>query len=387
MGHFQTTMKTMATLPISVCYIVKDEAAFLEASLASVVPFASEIIVVDTGSSDQTVEIARRFTSQVLFFEWKDDFSKARNFAASLAQEPWILFVDGDEIVDDSAADEICSLIKNESVHAYSVMQRNYSEPRNIIGWVSSSVPQSINRWVEGMNFTGYVDNMMYKLYRNHCGIEWSGVIHETIIHSCRSKNLNWRESLVVFHHLAEAKKPELKFRKKKYYLELALQKLKNDSLHENPWFELAICFCNLEMWNEGEKALAEALKIRPDWHEARLMRAQVLLQLEHFQMAEVELRALLETSFHFEDVLAHLSTALLYQAKFDECLKIISAGEAIGLKHPHFHINAATLLFELKDFQRCREHLVQAREIVPQDLFVQESLVKVGDILSAASA
>lgn len=374
----------MVKLPISVCYLVRNEEAFLEESLRSVASFASEIIVVDTGSGDRTVDIAKQFTSQIYSFTWQNDFAKARNFAAQKASQKWILFVDGDEILEQNAAQKIEAFVADDFVHAYSVVQRNYSESRNIIGWVSEGPPAHIQSLTEGCQFAGYVDNIMYKLYRNNLGISWDGVVHETIIHSCRKLGLRWEETSIVFHHLSEAKKPEFKFKKKKYYLDLALEKLKQDSNHENPWFELAICFCNLGIWAEGEKAFAEAIRIRPTWNEAKLMRAQTLLQLERFSEAELVLRELLETSFHFEDVLAYLSTALLYQRKYEECLKIIEAGESIGLKHPHFHINAATLLFELKEYLKCRGHLEKARDIVPHDIFVQESLVKVDQLIES---
>ena len=64
---------------ISLCMIVKNEEDVLARCLESVRGIADEIIVVDTGSTDKTVEIARQFTNQVYYFEWRDDFSAARN--------------------------------------------------------------------------------------------------------------------------------------------------------------------------------------------------------------------------------------------------------------------------------------------------------------------
>ena len=66
---------------LSLCLIVKDEEKTLAECLTSVKDCVDEIIVVDTGSTDKTVEIAKRFTDKVYFFEWVYDFSKARNFS------------------------------------------------------------------------------------------------------------------------------------------------------------------------------------------------------------------------------------------------------------------------------------------------------------------
>lgn len=65
---------------ISVCMIVKNEECVLERCLSTVREIADELIIVDTGSTDATKEIAKKFTEQVYDFEWCDDFSKARNY-------------------------------------------------------------------------------------------------------------------------------------------------------------------------------------------------------------------------------------------------------------------------------------------------------------------
>ena len=70
---------------LSVCLIVKDEEEVLERCLNCVSQFADEIVVIDTGSKDKTVEIAKRFTNCVHSFQWENDFSKARNFSFSKA--------------------------------------------------------------------------------------------------------------------------------------------------------------------------------------------------------------------------------------------------------------------------------------------------------------
>ncbi len=89
----------MKRLLISACFIVKDEERFLERALKSIRPYAGEIVVLDTGSSDASVGIAARYADIIGRFEWIGDFSAARNACAELASHDWILMMDGDEEV------------------------------------------------------------------------------------------------------------------------------------------------------------------------------------------------------------------------------------------------------------------------------------------------
>ena len=89
----------MAT--ISLCMIVKNEEAVLARCLDSVADLMDEIIIVDTGSTDRTKEIAANYTSMVYDFPWQDDFSAARNFSFSKATMDYIYAPDADELLDE----------------------------------------------------------------------------------------------------------------------------------------------------------------------------------------------------------------------------------------------------------------------------------------------
>ena len=83
--------------------IVKDEEAVLSRCLESVKGVVDEIVVVDTGSTDETVKIAKRYTDCVLFFPWVDDFSAARNFAFSKATGDYLMWLDADDILPEAS--------------------------------------------------------------------------------------------------------------------------------------------------------------------------------------------------------------------------------------------------------------------------------------------
>jgi glycosyltransferase involved in cell wall biosynthesis len=82
---------------IALCVIARDEAQFIGGCLASAAGAVDQIIVVDTGSTDETVSIARRHGATVVNHRWNDHFAEARNAALSHVQADWILLLDADE--------------------------------------------------------------------------------------------------------------------------------------------------------------------------------------------------------------------------------------------------------------------------------------------------
>ena len=88
-------------ITISLCMIVKNEEQILARCLDSLEGLMDEIIIVDTGSTDKTKEIAAKYTDKLYDFKWCDDFSKARNYASSLAECDYIYTADADEVLDE----------------------------------------------------------------------------------------------------------------------------------------------------------------------------------------------------------------------------------------------------------------------------------------------
>src|SRR3989339_1837296 len=95
---------------ISLCIIVKDEEKFLEKALNSVKSMVDEIIIVDTGSKDNTKCIAGKFTKKIYDFKWKHDFAAARNFSIKKATKGWILILDADEMISKKDLKKVKSL-------------------------------------------------------------------------------------------------------------------------------------------------------------------------------------------------------------------------------------------------------------------------------------
>ena len=110
-------------MKISVCLIVKNEEKVLERCLSCVVGFADEIVVVDTGSEDDTKRIARNFTDKIYDFKWNYDFAEARNYAFSLASYPYAFWIDADDVITKENVDKILEL-KRERNNADTYMMK-----------------------------------------------------------------------------------------------------------------------------------------------------------------------------------------------------------------------------------------------------------------------
>ncbi|MBW7475172.1 glycosyltransferase [Paenibacillus oenotherae] len=99
-------------ITVSLCMIVKNEEETLGRCLGSVAQHIDEIIIVDTGSTDGTVAVARQFTDRIHHFAWIDDFAAARNYAFSLATSDYILWLDSDDIFREKDREQFKALLQ-----------------------------------------------------------------------------------------------------------------------------------------------------------------------------------------------------------------------------------------------------------------------------------
>jgi tetratricopeptide (TPR) repeat protein len=139
---------------VTAALIVRDESEFIEDCLRSLAGAVDEIVIVDTGSRDDTIEIARRFPIALYQFPWCNDFSAARNYALDRANSNWILYIDADERLEIADRDGFSCLLGDGGKVAWEVQLY----PR--IGW------------------TAYSE---LRLFRNDPRIRFQGVIHERV--------------------------------------------------------------------------------------------------------------------------------------------------------------------------------------------------------------
>lgn len=228
---------------LSIGMIVKNEEKVLERCLNSLISLMeaipSELIIADTGSTDNTVEIARRYTDNVFSFKWIDDFAAARNSTLERAKGNWYFFIDADEYLDDDI-DEIISFFSNPNVYLYcktgQIHLRNY---------IKSSGKDCVDMYLPRFQRINPSDEK----------VEFVGKVHETI----NMRNPQVRFSTILHHtgyyYENEEEKQFKHDRNEKIMLDLYKENPNNVRL-------LSLLFANEHNDELAEKYINKALEI-----------------------------------------------------------------------------------------------------------------------------
>lgn len=145
---------------ISLCMIVKNEEKVLGRCLDSICNAVDEIIITDTGSTDRTKEIAKKYTDLVYDFKWADDFSLARNFSFSKASKDYLMWLDADDVITEENGKALLELKDNLHNEDAVMMKYNTQFDEN-----------------DNPTFLFYRE----RLVRRDAFISWRGKVHETI--------------------------------------------------------------------------------------------------------------------------------------------------------------------------------------------------------------
>lgn len=184
---------------ISLCMIVRDEAQCINSCLSAARPHVDEIIVIDTGSLDNTIELAEPFTDVLRQFTWIDDFSAARNYSLQFATQPWTLVLDADEILSSQDYARLRQLASTDSIDGFYLTQRRYVDnpEGNDAMWKPISGPDRFSK-----SYKGYRENEILRFFRNTSAIRYSGRVHEIVDMTITQDRIGVSE--IIIHHYHE---------------------------------------------------------------------------------------------------------------------------------------------------------------------------------------
>lgn len=224
---------------ISLAMIIKDEEAVLDRCLASICECVDEIIIVDTGSSDHSIEIAKQYTNQIYHYQWHDDFASARNKAFSYAKMDYIMWLDADDILPSSEKEKLLTLKDALTLDTDIVMMKYH------IAFDNENQPI----------FTYYRE----RLIRNNKQFYWSGKIHETInihgkieysdiaIHHKKLKQNDSMRNLRILEKLCQEE--QVNARERYYYA----RELYEHQLYQKALQQLELVLDKQELWIENK--------------------------------------------------------------------------------------------------------------------------------------
>jgi len=255
--------------------ITKNEEAFLEQCINSVKDIADEIIIVDTGSTDKTKEIAKKFNVKIFDFEWTDDFSAARNESLKHATKDWILVLDADEVIEKKDLIKIKNEIQNAKDFAgFSLEQRSY-----------------INNFFEGAakndsdfelvkDYAFYIPHFLVRLFKNGLGFYFKHKIHELVEDSINEKNLKYRKIDVVLHHFGSLKDINLISEKTGQYSKIILKQLEEDPKSARYNYQAARMYLGRNDFGNALKYFEKTAKINPNYKLVFSEIAKIYLQM-----------------------------------------------------------------------------------------------------------
>lgn len=220
---------------LSLCMIVKNEESCLSRCLESMKTIADEVIIVDTGSTDETVKIATSYGAIVKTYEWNNNFSKARNYALSFATKEWILVLDADEYLRSEDEALFKELLSNDDVDSYYIKTINFTEPNNI---------------------NSCMINLNHRLFRNQKGFHYIGAIHEQLL---SNQPVISKISNLGFYHtgyLKDIVKAKNKPIRNRQILEEVLIEEPDNAFHQ---FNLANEMFQLEKYEEAVRLYNQA--------------------------------------------------------------------------------------------------------------------------------
>ncbi|MFC1558488.1 tetratricopeptide repeat protein [candidate division KSB1 bacterium] len=216
---------------LSLCMIVKDEAENLPACIQSVKDLVDEMIVVDTGSKDETVKAAEESGARVFSYKWNDDFSAARNESLKYAIGEWILVLDADEVIDKANKDKIRKLIKRKGSMAYYLSFRSR---------------------IRGEGAGEYVYNAHPRLFRNNIGICYQGRIHEEIVSSVEKAGGRMELSDVEVTHYGYEEGVYTNKEKAKRNIRILLKEVQSNPDNGMTYYYLGEAYSLMQKWTDA---------------------------------------------------------------------------------------------------------------------------------------
>ncbi|MBI2504133.1 MAG: glycosyltransferase [Candidatus Latescibacteria bacterium] len=328
---------------LSVCLIARDEEAVLPRCLESVRSVADELVVVDTGSTDRTAQIARQYGARLGSFAWCDDFAAARNAALDLATGEWILWLDADDYLAPQDQQQVRSLKEQTPDQAFCFTLVNEGGDRSSFRQI--------------------------KMFPRHPEVRFERPVHEHVLAGLRRAGFPLRVAQVQVRHTGYATAEQVA-RKKRYYL-----KLMEDWLARRPG-DWDICF------RIGHTYYSEQDTLRARGYFARILAVgpQAVDPPSVFRLAAVFHARCLIAEGAWAEAAARLEEAVELQP--DEVLANLSLGDARtkmgqyeaalaplrraldGLVDPHFPLDLEVIRYSAHFFLgQCYQGLGRSEE------------------------
>lgn len=232
---------------ISLCMIAKNEEQFIGDCLASVHGLVDEIIVVDTGSTDRTVEIAESFGAKVYHYPWTGDFAAARNESLSHATSDWILVLDADETLPAEGHAELKKALRNKDNVGYALAIEN------LMGDAGNEVQTAL----------------IFRLFQNRPDVRFEGIIHEQAMLSAQRTGMPIYNLTTRIIHRGYLNQYVTERNKYQRNLDILLRQVEEEPDHPYAYFNLGQTYKLMERYAESEQSYKKCLRLLDEKQES----------------------------------------------------------------------------------------------------------------------
>lgn len=305
---------------VSLCMIVKNEQRFIARCLTAAKNIADEIIVVDTGSTDKTRDLALAFGARVYDVPWTEDFSAARNSSLEKATGDWILVLDADELIAPRDADRLRELVTKSGPRktAWAFYTRNYVTVVNTSGWTANN-----GAYCDEEAGTGWFPSIKVRLFPNDKHIRFAHPVHEMVEPSLKKLNIPVKESPVPVHHYGKLNEKNDRAKGEAYY-ELGKKKIEELGDDVIALTELAIQARILGKYDEAVELWQRVLRIKPDFPIAWFNMGSGLLELKRYDEALAASKKAKELSPDQKEIVYNYAICELYAGDVEKSINAL---------------------------------------------------------------
>ncbi len=333
--------------------IVKNEEKFLPACLESIKELADEIIVVDTGSTDKTVEIAKRFGAKIIHHKWQLNMSKARDEYIKAATKEYILSLDADERIAKSDASRIKPVLEaHPDVTGFFFVKRDYGFP--------GKQRPSDDPYEESKPFSSWMEVREVRLFKNDKHLHYTHHVHTNLIPSIQKLGGRVADiDGIPIHHFRQQLTSQQKASKRKLYLQMLELEVIENSMDPSAYGHLAAEYGPQDSENSiknYEKAVALIKKHKEQGKKPWSLHFAIVGELAHIYMEKKIL---------------------------DKAKELFELAVELESPDPFHYSSLGEIEFFQKEYEKSRVHFLKSRDMGhPNSQYINGRLNQLSQLL-----
>ncbi|MBT8163005.1 MULTISPECIES: glycosyltransferase [Arthrobacter] len=307
---------------VTLCVMTKNEEQYLGRCLESALDAVDELVVVDTGSSDRTIEIAKSYTDKVGVATLGGDFARARNVALDLVTSDWVVYIDADEQFTPESANRLRDVISTQpiDVHALTFIRVHF--------------------FVSG----GFSIDQPVRAFRSMPHIRYENPIGESVIPAVTRAGGRSQPVDVTINHFGHLRPRNVREMKAKWYESLLRSRISSEGENADLLCKLAMVIKKLGLLDAADQLTERAVVLDPDDAGAHLTRGQILRGMDRADEALWHLESATELDPQNARAWSMLGLVQLSQGSHDAAEASFLRSMHCDPRYRHVEINLGVL-------------------------------------------